>query len=387
MSKARGTVVKRGAKWSVVLDLGTGPDGKRVRRWHSGYESADEAERARTELLGTLDGGTYIEPNRLTVRQFATGEWLPSLDALVAGGKIKATTASSYRIQLETYLLPELGSTLLKDLTAPRLNALYGRLLASGRRNGKGLSRTSVRLVHVTGHRMLRDAVKWGRVTRNVADLADPPTPARVEMNVWSPAQLRTFLTSVRPDRLYPLWLLFATTGLRRGEAVGLRWSEVDLEAGRLTVSRASVVVEHKVIDSTPKSEQSARTIGLDPATVVTLRQHRRRQLEERLAWGPEYVTSELVFTWENGAPLHPNVVMRTFQRRAKASGLPVIRLHDLRHTYATAALEAGVPLKTVSTRLGHASIAITGDIYSHVRVEVDQAAADLVAGLILGGE
>jgi integrase len=366
---ARGTVVQRGAKWAVVVDLGKGADGKRIRRWHSGFATKREAEQERTRLLSTLDAGNYTPPNRLTVRQFATGEWLPSLDALEAGGGLKSTTVSSYRIQLEAYVLDEIGGVLLRDLSAPRLNALYKQLLASGRKNGKGgLSRTSVRLVHVTCHRMLRDAVKWGRVARNVADLADPPRPARVEMSVWSPAQLRTFLESVRSDRLFALWLVFATTGLRRGEAVGLRWSALDLDGGRLTVSRSSVVVDHQVVDSTPKSDSSARTIGLDPATVATLRQHRRRQIEERLAWGPEYLTSDLVFTWGNGTSFHPNVITRTFARRAAAAKLPAIRLHDLRHSYATAALEAGVALKVVSERLGHASIAITGDIYSHVR-------------------
>ena len=182
------------------------------------------------------------------------------------------------------------------------------------------------------------------------------------------------------------MWVLFITTGLRRGEVAGLTWHDLDLTAGRLTVNQARVVVDHKVIESAPKSERSVREIGLDASTVAALKAHRARQATERLAWGPEYQATDLVFTWENGRPLHPNVISRTFTRLAEKAGLPAIRLHDLRHSYASAALTAGVGLKVVSERLGHASISITGDIYSHVSREVDQSAADRVAAVILGG-
>jgi integrase len=384
---ARGTVIKRGDRWAVVLDLGRDAAGKRIRRWHSGYESAKAAEKARTELLGALDGGNYVAPTKLTVRAFAAAEWLPSLDSAVAGGTLKPSTASNYRTLLEAHVLPEIGGVLLTELSAPRLNAFYGRLLVSGRRDGRGgLSRTSVRLVHVVCHRMLRDAVRWGRLARNVADQADAPTPERRRMSVWSPPQLRTFLDSVATHRLRALWLLVATTGLRRGEATGLTWADVDLDGARLSVSHSSVVVDHAVVTSSPKSSSSARTIGLDGATVRALRSHRAQQATERLAGGSAYAPSDLVFTWEDGRPLHPGIVTKTFERLARRAGLPPIRLHDVRHSYATAALEAGVPLKVVSERLGHSSIAITGDVYSHVRPEVDQAAADQIAALILGG-
>lgn len=143
--------------------------------------------------------------------------------------------------------------------------------------------------------------------------------------------------------------------------------------------------MNHKVIDSTPKSERSARLIGLDDTTVSALKTHKARQSAERLAWGPGYESSDLVFTSEDGSPLHPNIISRTFQRLAAPAGLPVIRLHDLRHSYASAALEAGVGLKVMQERLGHSSVAITGDIYSHVSRQVDQDAADQMARVILG--
>ena len=150
-------------------------------------------------------------------------------------------------------------------------------------------------------------------------------------------------------------------------------------------MSRARVVVDHEVIEGAPKTGRSRREIGLDPVTVAALKSHKARQGGERLKWGPTHKGLDLIFTWEDGRPLHPNVISRTFARAAEKAELPVIRLHDLRHSYASAALEAGVSIKVVSERLGHSSISITGDIYSHVRAEVDQAAADQVAAVIFG--
>jgi len=382
----KGSIVKRGKSYSVVIDAGRDENGKRVRRWHSGIRTKREAEALRVELLSAQAGGTYIAPNRLTVREFVEQEWLPSIDAAVAGGSMKPNTAYSYRRMAQTHILPTLGSVLLRDVSAPMLNKLYGQLLASGRCDGGGgLSKTSVRLVHVTCHKLLRDGVKWGRLTRNAADQATAPVPAPTIAPIWSPEQMGQFLTATSTDRLAPMWRIFATTGLRRGEVAGLKWSAINLETGSLTVDFARVVVGTAVIDSTPKSDKSVRCIGLDAGTVAILRTWRARQAEERLAWGPGYVGGDLVFGWEDGRPFHPQYITNTFQGTAKRVGLPVIRLHGLRHSYATAGLEADISMKVMSERLGHSSLAITADLYSHVRREVDQAAANKVADLLTG--
>jgi integrase len=336
---ARGTVIKRGNKFSVVLDLGENEQGKRIRRWHSGYRTKKEAERARTELLGKLDAGEYVAPTNVDMRQFVCDRWLPSIESQVVGGRLKPNTAASYRAQVNSYILPRLGHVALKDVTSDMLSRFYDELLASGRRHvgsdgNAGLSSTSVRLVHVTVHRMLKDALRWGILPRNVANAASEDAPRRRKtgkdtMQVWSPEQLRLFLDATRDHRLSAMWVLFITTGLRRGEVAGLEWSDIDLAKGQLAVNRARVVVNHNVLDSTPKSERSARVIGLDGTTVAALKAHKARQGAERLAWGPGYESSDLVFTWEDGRPLHPNIISRTFQRLAATAGLPVIRLHD----------------------------------------------------------
>jgi hypothetical protein len=166
----------------------------------------------------------------------------------------------------------------------------------------------------------------------------------------------------------------------------GLRWPDVDLHTGRISPRRPRVVVNYDVVVSEPKTSKGRRSLALDPATVAALREHRVRQLEQRLAVGPRWQDSGLVFTWPDGRPIHPERFSRWFEQHARDAGLPKIRLHDVRHSYATAALAAGVPAKVVSERLGHANIAITMmDTYSHVLPGLDAQAADTVARLILG--
>jgi len=248
-----------------------------------------------------------------------------------------------------------------------------------------GLAPKTVRNVHGVLHATLRDAVRWGYLPRNIAAGADLPKSVTPEMHVWNPEQLRAFLEHVRRHSLHAAWLLFATTGMRRGEVTGLRRIDVDLEAGRVSPRRPRVVVNHEVVASEPKTAKGRRSLALDPATVAALREHRTRQLEQRLAVGPRWQDSGLVFTWPDGHAIHPERFSRWFEQHARAAGLPKIRLHDVRHSYATAALAAGVPAKVVSERLGHANIAITMDTYSHVLPGLDAQAAGTVARLILG--
>ena len=189
----------------------------------------------------------------------------------------------------------------------------------------------------------------------------------------------------MKEDRLYALWMLAITTGMRRGELGGLSWSDLDLESGRVTISQTRVSVGYEVVTTTPKSKSSKRSFLLDPATVTALKAWKRRRKAERLAWGPGWIDTGLVFGKEDGTPYHPQRITQAFARKAKAAGLPAIRLHDVRHSYATAGLEAGVPLKVMSERLGHSSISITGDLYTHVTEQSDQDAADRTAAFILG--
>jgi len=212
-------------------------------------------------------------------------------------------------------------------------------LLEQGRCDGKGdLSPRTERYTHAILHRALRDAVRWGRLARNPADLADPPRANTPEMRVWTRVELARFLSHARSDRLYAAWLLLATTGLRRGELLGLRWADVDLGASRASVRQSLNSAAGKLEFLPPKTAKSKRSLALDPATVAALRSHRRAQFEERLAWGPAYRELDLVFCREDGTPVRPDSLSRSFAALVRAAGLPRIRLHDVRHTYATIA-------------------------------------------------
>jgi integrase len=236
--------------------------------------------------------------------------------------------------------------------------------------------------VHAVLHRALRDAVKWGYLQSNAASFAEPPRTSaqHKELAVWSEEQLHAFLGSVQDDRLYPLWRFCAMTGCRRGEALGLIWPDLDVEAGAVTIRRALVPVNGELRETEPKTRRGRRRIALDAETVAVLRALAASQLAEQQAAGDEWADSGRVFTKANGEQLHPERISALFRRLVQAAALPPIPLHGLRHTYASIALAKGVNPAIVSRRLGHSTVAFTLDVYSHVLPQVDAEAAELIA-------
>lgn len=381
----RGSIIKRGKGYSVVLDLGDDPvTRKRRQKWHSGFATKREAQAALAELIGNVNQGTYVTRTKQTVAAFVE-EWLVAIAPTV-----RIATHYSYARNLRLHVIPYIGSMPMVAVDAGMLNGLYARLLADGRkdREGGGLSPRSVRYVHTILHRVFKDAVKWGRLVRNPSDSADPPrsiASGAPEMTIWSADELRRFLGGVKDDRLYAAYLLLATSGMRRGEALGLRWADLDLDVGRAAIRQTVIVVGHVVRMGTPKTAKGRRTVTLDGTTVSLLREHRARQNAERLLVGAGWSDLDLVFCRVDGTPLHPERFTRQFSERGRQLGLPKIRLHDLRHGWATMALAAGVHPKVVQERLGHANISITLDTYSHVTAGLHSDAADKVAGLVFG--
>jgi integrase len=337
---------------------------------------------------------------------------------------------------MDTYVEPILGDTKLSELTAQRLNLLYLHLLENGRcktdrnaimyvywksavasgseepkaytlaevggvtydaarkaliryRAGRlpatkrdGLSPKTVRNVHTMLTAALSDAVRWDYIPRNPAADAKPPRAPRTPREVWTAEQLRRFITQVRSDRFYALWLLVCTTGLRRGELAGLRRDGVDLENGRIANSSTRVVVGGRAEDSDTKTQSSRRSVALDPVTLDTLCSYVRLWDIEREEFQHQ---GTILFCWPDGRPIHPETISDWFAQHSIAAGLPPIRLHDVRHSYATAALRAGVPVKVVSERLGHSSVAFTQQVYMHVIPGMDAEGARLAATAILG--
>jgi integrase len=206
-------------------------------------------------------------------------------------------------------------------------------------------------------------------------------------MQIWTAEQLRQFLTHVRDERLYPLWLLASTTGMRRAEVLGLRWIDVDLDAQRLAVRQAYISVDGRPQFSEPKTRRSRRTIDLDARTIGALRDWRKQQAGEERNWGTAWQRTGLVFTREDGAAIAPDSLSRQFVKLAAAAGLPPIRLHDLRHSHASLLLASGVNPKVASERLGHHSVALTLDVYSHVVPGMQSDAAARVSDLVFNAE
>jgi integrase len=377
----RGSIRKRGNTYTYILDMPPDPvTGKRRQKTKGGFRTKRECQAALNEAIMAVQTGSYVEASRRTVRSFLLDEWLPDREP-----RLRPTTYANYQTQIRTHVLPALGSVELQRLSPAQLNNFYRALLAGGRRDGQGLAPKTVRNIHAILHRALKDAVRWGCVVRNAADAVEPPRGRSPEMRVWTPEQLRAFLAHARPDRLYAAWLLVATTGMRRGELAGLRWVDVDLDAGRASPRRPRVVVNYTVEVSEPKTARGRRSVALDALTMAALREHKQRQAEDRAVVGPGWLDSGLVFTRPDGAPIHPDLISDWFERLAREAGLPKIRLHDVRHSYASAALAAGIPAKIVSERLGHATVQITLDTYSHVLPGLDAQAAETVARLILG--
>jgi integrase len=277
-------------------------------------------------------------------------------------------------------------------ITKHTLASLLRRIDAAARTTSArdvGLSPRTVAYVHTILHRAFKDAVRWGRLARNPADAADPPRGARAaEVQAWAAATLRDFLGRSRDeeDGYYALWVLLATTGLRRGEALGLRWSDVDLETGRVRIVQTVIQIRGNVTVGEPKTDRGRRAITIDEGTAAALRAHRRVTNEQRLFVGVDFNDHDLVFRLPSGDPLHPDAVSATFERQVRRYGLPRLTLHGLRHTWATLALESGVHPRVVQERLGHSTIAITLGIYSHVSPTLDSDAARTVAALMLPG-
>lgn len=370
--------------WTFAVDVERTADGRRRERWRSGFASKHEAQQAMRELLASVDQQRYVDPSRLTVAEYLEGEWLPAIAA-----SVRPTTLAQYRQMVRVHIVPRLGSVHLQKLSSGHVNTLYSELLGSGGRAGTGLSPKTVRHVHVTLRKSLSDAVRWGRVVRNAAEHASPPRVERPQMRVWSVEQLRTFLEAVGEDRWAAGWYLLASTGMRRGELVGLRWDDIDLERGRVTVQRAVTTIDGRAVLTEPKTARGRRTLALDADSLGVLHAHRERQLCDA-----RRIETQAPGAWRGegwvlcaplGERLHPEAVSRRFALIATKVGLPAIGVHGLRHSYATAALTAGIPAKVVSERLGHASVAVTLDVYSHVLPSLDEAAASAVMAHILG--
>jgi len=349
----------------------------------AGTRRAD-AEKLLADLVKRSHEGNTVVSERITLGAYLLDRWLPVQEA-----RLRRSTFDSYRRNVERHVVPALGAVPLDKLAVEDLDLFYARLLTSGRIHGgenkaAGLSPKTVHNIHLMLNKALADAYRKGTIVRNVAALADAPSlraRRRAEIQAWDADQLATFLDAIAAHRLYAAFHLSAHTGMRRGEVLGLPWGDVDLQVGRLSVRQALVSVAYEVELSDVKTGSGRRTIDLDPGTVDVLKLWRIQRSEE--CSGREPSDDDLVFTKQDGALVHPDSFSQTFDRKVAKLAVPGISLHDLRHTHATLLLKAGVPVKVVSERLGHASAAFTMTVYQHVLPGMQSEAAELFAELV----
>jgi integrase len=452
MAASRNNVRKRGSTWTYYAYVTDGA-GNRRQISKGGFVTRREAEAARVEALAAMANGSWVRPERLNVREFLVDEWLPTQRPPT----LEESTYVGYARNVELHVVPYIGGIALQQLTPMDLNALYRKLLESGRRpqgtpprqhdpgtvaliedlHGRGLTwqqvadevshrapelagitrhavasihrRTrdpkpakqpvpglnnrSVRYVHTIIHAALRDALRWNRVNRNAADAATPPpqgSTRRGRQTTWTSEQLGRFLDFVADSPYLPAWLFLATSGSRRGEMLGLQWHDLDLDAATAIMSRQVTMVDHRVVVKELPKTKAGHTILLDPATVEMLHRHRATQGELKRLLGAGYHDNGWVFCRADGATFHPERFSRQFLRKQETYNaahadepLPRLKLHGLRHTWATLALQEGIDIHVVSDRLNHSSTHITSEIYTHVTRPMQSDAADRVAARI----
>jgi integrase len=370
----KGHIRKRGPNtYTLVVELGMDATGKRRQKWHTVHGNKKDAEAELARILHEINTGMYAEPNRLLVRDYLE-QWLEEKRKSVESPKTYERYAEICRL----HLIPALGHLRLADLRSKHVQDLEDEMLSNGRKDGRegGLSARTVLHHHRVLRSALQQAVSRRIIHHNPTDNVKAPKPLTAEVKVLDEGQTMQLLAALRETRLYLPAFLAATTGLRRGEILALRWADVDLKTARLTVNRSLGQTRQGGLRfGPPKSEKGLRTIALPAMTVEALERHHAKQSAERLRLGPLFEDNDLVAPRRDGRPQNPMNFTTWFSRRAKTAGYPC-HFHSLRHGHATQLFSQGVPAKVVQERLGHSTIAITLNIYTHVPEAMDKEAA-----------
>lgn len=376
-------------KWAIVLDVPDPETGKRRRKWHKFHGTKRQAETECARLVAELNGGSYIEPAKTTVREFMI-RWLTHEKA-----NVSPKTHQRYEELLLKNVAPVIGSVIMNKLTPARIDGCWTSLLESGRRpkkrregaspdieEKKGLS---PRTVHHCRRVMLsafEQAVKWDLLKKNPVALTKPPKVEKKPMEAFNASQTGVMLEELRKSRVFMAALLAALCGLRRGEIVALRWRDVDFANSTVAIRESAEQVGTLVRYKETKSGKS-RSVALSSTVLEELKRHRLAQAEEQLKIGIRPDENSFIIAQVDGSPLKPVSLTHEWTRLLAKTSLPRIRFHDLRHSHATQLLAAGVHPKIASERLGHSTIGITLDLYSHVMPGMQANAAEQVDAAI----
>jgi integrase len=355
--------------WAIVIDHHDPMTGQRKRRWHSFAGTKRQAQVRCAELVAEMQRGTSIDPSKITV-----GEFLDRFDRGWAALHVSTRSRERYRFALN-HVRRHLGDRILQKVHPAEIAALYASLTR------EGLAPRTTRMVHVALHKALGQAKNWGILRDNPADVTRPPKAPDKETSMLQPSEAAALLEHLRGQPVYLIALLALGTGMRRNEMLGLRWGDVDLDAGRLTIEQSlEQTTAHGIRAKGPKTKHGRRTISLPGHLVAELRQHWRQQQEQRLGMGlgkaPE---SAPVFATTDGRHLSPNAITKAWPVAVAAIGMPAVTLHSLRHTHASMLINAGLDILTISRRLGHSSPTITLGVYGHLIHGTDDRAAQIM--------
>ncbi|MBT2284259.1 site-specific integrase [Paenibacillus polymyxa] len=369
----RGCISKRkNGTYAYTIEMGKHPEtGRRRQKMKSGFASRKEAEAALAQALAEVGRGSYITETKETVQDY----FIKYLD--LKRPQLRPGTVKTYKWLINYHIIPKLGQIPLAKLVPHHLVSMYEKL-----RIEAGLSPQSINHVHKVLHDGLATAVRHEVLTRNVAALVKPPKIPKTKTTVWTSEQLTQFLHYTEPYRYHMIILLAATCGLRRGEAIALRWEDVDLKARTLTVKQSYTRGEKGHIFQEPKTAAGIRTMAIPDVTMTALKKQKVMQAEDKLASGPKYNDHGLISQTKHGLPISPYYFEARWLDLLRRSGLPKIRFHDLRHTHASLLLKQNVHPKIVSERMGHSSVGITLDRYSHT-YGVDYGAAERLDDLL----
>jgi len=374
----QGHVARKRDRYYAVIYEGLDPvTGKERRTWHPAGTDRTEAERLVARLAAERDGRND-EVRSLTLGAYLTGHWLPAKRL-----ELRASTHRSYVHKTQRHILPTLGRRRLRRLRPEDLEGLYDSMLhpTDGTRP---LAPKTVYEVHLIIRGALDHALRRGLITRNVALTASAPklrAIPKTEQKAWTARQLAAFLRAAAGHRLFPALWLSANTGMRRNELLGLRWTDLDTDHARLSINRGLVAVGYELHETRGKTRNARRCINLDPTTLGVLAGWQALQAAEYAAIGGD--DPGWMFTTAIGQPVHPHSISQTFDRIVRRAPVPVIRLHDLRHTHGSLLLAAGITPKVVSERLGHAQFVFTVETYQHTFPGMQADAARVFEALL----
>lgn len=378
-----GTIRRRAdGRWEARVHIGYA-NGRRQRRSFYGATRREVQERM-TAAMRDVHNGRSLPSELLTIEQFLV-RWLEDIRPTV-----RPTTWPSYESNCRLHVIPLIGHRRLAKLTPQDVQMVMTHGL------NRGLSPRTVQYIHAILRRALGQAERWDLVSRNVARLVDSPRVRRQEVRPLGPDEARSFLSAIRGHRLEALFVTAMSTGLRQGEALGLRWADFDLPSGVVTVRHTLTPLPRdqradggrrgsRLVLTQPKTARSRRSVVLSATALQALREHRLRQLQDRVLAGSRWDDRDFIFTSTIGTPLEARNVTRELQRILALAGLPRLRFHDLRHTAATLLLAQGVHPRVVMETLGHSTIAMTMNVYSHVIPELQRDAARKMDAVLAG--